>query len=39
MEVHIAEPLVLGPCRLEVKIAIVELGCIYHQVVIIYRQN
>jgi hypothetical protein len=34
IEVHKAEPLVPGPSRLEVKIAIVKLKSINHQVVI-----
>jgi hypothetical protein len=39
IEVHAAEPLVPGPSRLEVEIAIAKLKSINHQVVIKFRQN
>jgi hypothetical protein len=39
IEVHTAEPLVPGPSRLEVKIAIGKLRSINHQVVIKFQQN
>jgi hypothetical protein len=37
--VHTAEPLVPGPSRLEVEIAIAKLKCINYQAVIKFRQN
>jgi hypothetical protein len=39
IEVHTAEPLVPGPSRLEVEIAIAKLKSINHQVVIKFQQN
>jgi hypothetical protein len=38
-EVHTAEPLLPGPSRLEVEIAIAKLKSINHQVVIKFQQN
>jgi hypothetical protein len=39
IEVHMAEPLVPGPSRLEVEIAIAKLRSINREVVINFQQN
>jgi hypothetical protein len=39
IEVHTAELLVPGPCRLEFEIVITKLKSINHQVVMKFRQN
>jgi hypothetical protein len=39
IEIHMAEPLVTGPSRLGVEIAIVKLKSINRQVVIKFREN